>query len=77
MHLISLTSACCKTLKRNIAARLYENFDSNRLFDDNQFGFRRGHRRVRSQDFSKKGESVKIVTGIKIYYLGEKRWLYL
>ena len=40
--LISSTSVCCKTLEREIAAKLYEYIDSNGLFNDNQFAFRRG-----------------------------------
>jgi len=39
---ISLTSVFCNTLEREIAADLYEYIDSNGLFNDNQFGFRRG-----------------------------------
>ena len=38
---IRLTSVCCKTLEREIAAYLYEYIDSNGLFHDDQFGFRR------------------------------------
>ena len=37
-----MTSVCCKTSERDIAANLYKYIDSNGLFNDNQFGFRRG-----------------------------------
>ena len=39
---ISLTSVCCKTLEREIADKLYGYLDSNGLFSDEQYGFRRG-----------------------------------
>ena len=35
-------AVCSKTCEREIATYLYECIDSNRIFNDNQFDFRRG-----------------------------------